>query len=78
MHRGWGTLVPLPPLPSLKVGFILYRRAGSLLREAVVEGGAQQVVEQQDGPAPQFKLLPPGHALSVAQEAQTRVRRGHN
>lgn len=45
-----------------------------LLREAVVERGAQQVVQQQDGPAAQFQPLPPGQALPVAQEAQAGGR----
>lgn len=59
----------LPPLCPAE-GAPCRARGQSLLREAVVERGAQQVVEQQDGPAPQLQPLPPGQALPIAQEAQ--------
>lgn len=58
-----------PPLCFAEVGPAILG-AGSLLGEAVVERGAQQIVEQQDGPAPQLQPLPPGQALPLAQEAQ--------
>lgn len=67
-EQAWGAS-PLPlPCPAERV--LCQARGQSLLGEAVVEGGAQQVVEQQDGPAPQLQPLPPGQALPVAQEAQ--------
>lgn len=78
MNSGWGSGAPLPSSPWLRAGHATRWGAWSLLGEAVVERGAQQVVEQQDSPAPQFQPLPPGQALPVTQEAQTGARRGHN
>lgn len=70
MIRGWALVSHFPP--------VAFTEAGSLLREAVIERGAQQVVEQQDGPAPQLQPLPPSQALPVTQEAQTGVKREHD
>lgn len=76
-NRGWDTIshpLPLSPVEGGPDPFTV----GPLLGVAVIEWGAQQVVEQQDGPTPQLQPLPPGQALPVTQEAQTGERRGHS
>lgn len=76
--RGWALVSHFPPVAFTGDGPCHPPQAGSLLREAVIERGAQQVVEQQDGPAPQLQPLPPSQALPVTQEAQAGVKREHN
>lgn len=79
MNGGWGTGTPLPAsFPCRGRPHYSLFAVGPLLREAVIERRAQQVVEQQDGSTPQLKPLPPSQALPVAQEAQTGERRRHS
>lgn len=79
MNGGWGTGTPLPAsFPCRGRPHYSLFAVGPLLREAVIERGAQQVVEQQNGPTPQLKPLPSSQALPVAQEAQTGERRRHS